>query len=239
MSELMLQVQGVHAAYDGIRVLNGISLEVRRGEIVTLIGANGAGKTTLLRVVSGVLPPLAGRVLFEGRDITRLPAHKIARRGLQHIQEGRVLFRQMTVWENLLMGAASRRSEEIQAGLDAICEIFPILHERRRQAAGTLSGGEQQMLVIGRALMARPRLLMMDEPSLGLAPILVSEVFAKIRELKSAEVAILLVEQNAKKALQVGDRGYVLEVGNIVLEGSTQQLRTSPKVRDAYLGVSG
>ena len=232
----MLVVKGIEAGYGAIQVLKGIDLEVEKGEIVTLIGANGAGKTTLLSVISGILIPTKGEVRFEEENIVRVPPHKIVRRGICLIQEGREILSEMTVLENLLMGAFIRSGENLSDSLDAVFQMFPALQGRQSQLGKTLSGGEQQMLAIGRALMAQPRLYMMDEPSLGLAPLLVNEVFAKIEELKSKEVGILLVEQNARKAFQVADRGYVLEIGKIVLSGSGDELSSNEKVREAYLG---
>jgi branched-chain amino acid transport system ATP-binding protein len=232
----MLVVKGIEAGYGAIQVLKGIDLEVEKGEIVTLIGANGAGKTTLLSVISGILTPTKGEVRFEEENIVKVPPHKIVRRGICLIQEGREILSEMTVLENLLMGAFIRPGENLSASLDMVFQMFPVLLQRESQLGKTLSGGEQQMLAIGRALMAQPRLYMMDEPSLGLAPILVNEVFAKIEELKSTDIGILLVEQNARKAFEVADRGYVLEIGNIVLAGSGEALSSNEKVREAYLG---
>jgi len=232
----MLIVKGIEAGYGTIQVLKGVDLQVKKGEIVTLIGANGAGKTTLLRVISGVINPTRGEVIFEGEKITKTPSHQIVGRGIFLIQEGRAILKKMTVLENLLMGAFIRPRENLNDSLEAVFHIFPILRQRQTQPGETLSGGEQQMLALGRALMARPRLFMMDEPSLGLAPILVNEVFTKIRELKSDEIGILLVEQNARKALQIADRGYAIEVGRIVLTGTGEELRSNQKVQEAYLG---
>ena len=232
----MLAVKGIEAGYGAIQVLKGIDLEVEKGEIVTLIGANGAGKTTLLSVISGILTPTRGEVRFEEENIVKVPPHKIVRRGICLIQEGREILSEMTVLENLLMGAFIRPGENLSGSLDVVFQMFPVLQQRESQLGKTLSGGEQQMLAIGRALMAQPKLYMMDEPSLGLAPILVNEVFAKIEELKSEDVGILLVEQNARKAFQVADRGYVLEIGKIVLAGSGEELGSNEKVREAYLG---
>ena len=232
----MLFVKGIEAGYGAIQVLKGIDLEVEKGEIVTLIGANGAGKTTLLSVISGILTPTRGEVLFEEENIVKVPPHKIVRRGICLIQEGREILSEMTVLENLLMGGFSRPSEHLDESLEVVFQMFPVLQERESQLGKTLSGGEQQMLAIGRALMAQPRLYMMDEPSLGLAPILVNEVFAKIEALKSEDIGILLVEQNARKAFQVADRGYVLEIGKIVLAGTGEELSSNEKVREAYLG---
>jgi branched-chain amino acid transport system ATP-binding protein len=232
----MLVVKGIEAGYGAIQVLKGIDLEVEKGEIVTLIGANGAGKTTLLSVISGILTPTRGDVRFEEENIVKVPPHKIVRRGICLIQEGREILSEMTVLENLLMGAFIRPGENLSDSLDMVFQMFPVLQQRESQLGKTLSGGEQQMLAIGRALMAQPRLYMMDEPSLGLAPLLVNEVFAKIEELKSEDIGILLVEQNARKAFQVADRGYVLEIGKIVLSGSGEELSSNEKVREAYLG---
>jgi len=232
----MLIVKEVEAGYGAIQVLKGVDLRVQKGEIVTLIGANGAGKTTLLRVISGVITPTRGEVIFEGEKITRIPSHKIVEKGIFLIQEGRAILKKMTVLENLLMGAFIRQGENLNDSLEAVFNIFPVLGQRQKQLGETLSGGEQQMLALGRALMARPRLFMMDEPSLGLGPILVNEVFTKIRELKSDEIGILLVEQNARKALQIADRGYAIEVGKIVLTGTGEELRANQKVQEAYLG---
>lgn len=232
----MLGVEKIDAGYGNIKVLKGVSLEVHQGEIVTLIGANGAGKTTLLKTISGILTPAHGRVTFEGKEITRMAPHRIVNRRICLIQEGRAILKKMTVLENLLMGGFSRGGEDLSGPLDAVFAMFPFLKERREQLGETLSGGEQQMLAIGRALMAQPKLLMMDEPSLGLAPLLVNEVFVKILELRSATVAILLVEQNARKALQIADRGYVMETGRIVLSGTGEELRSNQKVQEAYLG---
>jgi len=232
----MLTVKGIEAGYGSIQVLKGVDLEVKTGEIVTLIGANGAGKSTLLSVISGVLAPRQGVVIFQGKNIVRMPPHKIVRRGISLIQEGREIFGEMSVMENLLMGGFSRPSEDLKPTLMVVFEMFPVLERRQHQLGRTLSGGEQQMLAIGRALMAKPKLIMMDEPSLGLAPILVNEVFSKIVKLKSEDVAILLVEQNARKALKIADRGYVLENGSIVLQGSGDMLYANQKVQEAYLG---
>jgi len=232
----MLTVKGIEAGYGSIQVLKGVDIEVRTGEIVTLIGANGAGKSTLLSVISGVLVPRQGEVIFRGKNIVRMPPHKIVRRGISLIQEGREIFGKMSVMENLLMGGFSRPSEDLKQTLMVVFEMFPVLERRQNQLGRTLSGGEQQMLAIGRALMAKPKLIMMDEPSLGLAPILVNEVFSKIVKLNNEDVAILLVEQNARKALKIADRGYVLENGSIVLQGSGDMLYANQKVQEAYLG---
>ena len=234
----MLNIKNLHVYYGGIHALKGISLEVGEGKIVTLIGANGAGKSTTLRTISGIVRPREGQIIFEGQDITGLPAYKIVGMGIAMVPEGRRIFPELTVTENLLLGAHIRRDAEgVQKDLEWICELFPILKERASQSAGTLSGGEQQMLAIGRALMSRPRLLLMDEPSLGLAPFLVKEVFKTIRQLHDEGTTILLVEQNARAALRIADYGYVLETGKIVLEGTGQELVHNDDVRKAYLGV--
>jgi branched-chain amino acid transport system ATP-binding protein len=233
----MLRVSDVHVGYGAIRALKGVSLEVNEGEVVALIGANGAGKSTLLRTVSGVLKPTAGDIAFAGRSIRGLAEDKIVRLGILQVQEGRGILTRMTVQENLEMGAYGRSDKVgIRQDMDMVFEKFPVLHERRRQFGATLSGGEQQMLAIGRALMARPKLLMLDEPSLGLAPMLVNEIFRTIMDFKREGRTILLVEQNARKALQCADRGYVLETGNIVLTGSGAALLRSEEVQAAYLG---
>jgi branched-chain amino acid transport system ATP-binding protein len=232
----MLEIQNLKAGYATVPVLKGVSLEVNKGEIVTLIGANGAGKTTLLRAITGIIPSEAGDVIFAGEDIVKLPTHTIARKGLCLVPEGREIFGEMTVYENLQMGAFSQSDEHCAETLEVVYEMFPVLKNRPRQLGGTLSGGQQQMLAIGRALMARPSILMMDEPSLGLAPIIINEVLDTITRLKSSEVGILLVEQNARKALKIADRGYVLEVGQIVLSGTSEELASNDKVLEAYLG---
>jgi len=233
----MLRVSDVQVGYGAIRALRGVSLEVMEGEVVALIGANGAGKSTLLRTISGVLRPSSGDVLFEGQSICGVAEDKIVRRGILQVQEGRGILTRMTVQENLEMGAY-RRSDRagIRHDMEMIFDKFPILRDRRKQFGATLSGGEQQMLAIGRALMARPKLLMLDEPSLGLAPMLVREIFRIIMDFKQEKRTILLVEQNARKALQCADRGYVLETGSIVLTGSGAALLKSEEVQAAYLG---
>jgi branched-chain amino acid transport system ATP-binding protein len=234
----MLQVGGVHVGYGAIRALRGVSLEVNAGEVVALIGANGAGKSTLLRTISGVLTPSRGEVLFEGRALNGMAEDRIVRLGILQVQEGRGILTRMTVQENLEMGAYVRSGKaEILRDLEMVFDKFPILRERKKQFGATLSGGEQQMLAIGRALMARPKLLMLDEPSLGLAPMLVQEIFRIIGDFKREKRTVLLVEQNAKKALQCADRGYVLETGTIVLSGSGQDLLKSEAVQAAYLGA--
>jgi branched-chain amino acid transport system ATP-binding protein len=233
----MLRVSDLHVGYGAIRALKGVSLEVNDGEVVALIGANGAGKSTLLRTISGVLTPTAGDITFEGRSIRGLAEDKIVRLGLLQVQEGRGILTRMTVQENLEMGAYGRSDKAgIRQDMEMVFTKFPVLRERRWQFGATLSGGEQQMLAIGRALMARPQLLMLDEPSLGLAPMLVNEIFRTIREFKRENRTILLVEQNARKALQCADRGYVLETGTIVLTDSGEALLKSEEVQAAYLG---
>jgi branched-chain amino acid transport system ATP-binding protein len=233
----MLRVSDLHVGYGAIRALRGVSLEVNEGEVVALIGANGAGKSTLLRTISGILQPSRGDVLFEGRSLHGLPEDRIVRLGILQVQEGRGILTRMTVLENLEMGAYGRSDKAgVRQDLGMVFEKFPVLRARQRQFGATLSGGEQQMLAIGRALMARPRLLMLDEPSLGLAPMLVQEIFRIIMEFKREKRTILLVEQNAKKALQCADRGYVMETGAIVLSGSGETLLKSEEVQAAYLG---
>ena len=234
----MLSIQGLRAGYGKIEVLHEVALSIEQGQIVTLIGANGAGKTTLLKTISGLIRPAAGRIDFEGESIVRRPPHRIVARGLSHVPEGRAILKRMTVLDNLRMGAYVRSDAEVNRDIDSVFTRFPVLSERRDQMAGTLSGGEQQMLAIGRALVARPRLLLLDEPSLGLAPKFVTRIFLTLRELKQEGKTILLVEQNARQALQVADRGYVLERGRIVLTGSGQELLNTPEVRQTYLGQS-
>ena len=234
----MLEIRDLMVNYGAITALHGISLKLAAGEIVTLIGANGAGKSTTLRAISGILKPVSGSVAFEQEELAGAPAHEIVGRGLAHVPEGRMVFPNLTVAENLRMGAYLRRDvEKFAADLDYIFKIFPRLKERQAQTAGTLSGGEQQMLAIGRALMSKPKCLMLDEPSLGIAPILVQTIFAAIQEInKQLGLTILLVEQNANLALQISHRGYVLETGRIILEDDSAALRTNPEVREAYLG---
>ena len=233
----MLRVTDLHVGYGAIRALQGVSLEVNEGEVVALIGANGAGKSTLLRTISGVLKPTAGNIAFEERSIRGMAEDKIVRLGILQVQEGRGILTRMTVQENLEIGAYGRSDKDgIWRDMEMVFEKFPVLRQRRRQFGATLSGGEQQMLAIGRALMARPKLLMLDEPSLGLAPMLVQEIFRTITDFKREGRTILLVEQNARKALQCADRGYVLETGNIVLTGSGEALLKSEEVQAAYLG---
>ncbi len=232
----MLNIQGINVYYGNIHAIKDVSFHVHPGEIVTLIGANGAGKSTVLKTISGLLRTKTGEITFDGQDIRTTAPHKIVGMGLAHVPEGRRVFLSMTVEENLEMGAFTQPASGVGASLADVYERFPRLKERRRQIAGTLSGGEQQMLAMGRALMSRPRLLMLDEPSMGLAPILVQQIFDIIRELHAAGTTILLVEQNARMALSIADRGYVLETGCIVLEGTGQELMQSDAVKKAYLG---
>ncbi len=233
----MLEVEDLRVAYGQIEAVKGVSFSVDAGQVVTLIGGNGAGKTTTLRTLSGLLRPGSGRVVFEGEDITSVPAHDIVRRGIAHSPEGRRIFPRLTVRENLELGAFIRRDPEgVQADLERVLELFPVLRERSSQAAGTLSGGEQQMLAIGRALMSRPRLLMLDEPSMGLSPIMMQRILSTVRELKEQGTTILLVEQNAQAALSLADEGYVIETGRIVLSGTGPELLANEDVRKAYLG---
>jgi branched-chain amino acid transport system ATP-binding protein len=233
----LLEVTDLRVAYGNIEAVKGISFYVDAGEVVTLIGGNGAGKTTTLRTVSGLLRPKAGEIWFESERIDVLPAYDIVRLGIAHAPEGRKIFPRMTVRENLDLGAFSRRDpSEIDADLERVYQLFPVVKDRRNQSAGTLSGGEQQMLAIGRALMSQPRLLMLDEPSMGLSPILMDRIFSVIRELKAAGTTILLVEQNAQAALALADRAYVIETGRIVLGGSGEQLSQDDQVRKIYLG---
>ncbi len=233
----LLEVSEIDVFYGRIQALRGVSLHVEDGEIVTLIGANGAGKTTTLRAISGLTPPTAGRIRIRGEDTTHLPAHAIVAMGIGHAPEGRRIFARMSVRENLDLGAFIRRDGTIGADLERVFGLFPRLGERQNQVAGTLSGGEQQMLAIGRALMSRPRVLLLDEPSLGLAPLLVETIFQVIQDINRAGTTILLIEQNALKALTVAQRGYVLETGRIVKEGTAKALLESPDVQRAYLGI--
>jgi branched-chain amino acid transport system ATP-binding protein len=233
----VLEVEGIHTFYGSIHALKGISLKVHEGEIVTLIGSNGAGKSTTLRSVNGLIHPRRGKIRFLGEDITRTPPHKVVAKGISQSPEGRKLFPRMSVTENLEMGAFQRRDRSgLAEDMDRVFALFPRLAERRKQKAGTMSGGEQQMCAIGRALMARPKLLMLDEPSLGLAPIFVQRIFETVVEINRQGTAILLVEQNALMALDVANRGYVLETGHIALEGPATELRTNEQVRKTYLG---
>jgi branched-chain amino acid transport system ATP-binding protein len=234
---MLLEVDDIRTHYGSIEALKGVSLTVAEGEIVTLIGANGAGKSTTLRSISGLTPVSSGRVLFEGGEITRVPAHEVVGHGIALAPEGRHCFPRMTVRENLELGAYRRRGEDITADFERVFELFPRLHERERQKAGTMSGGEQQMLAIGRALMARPRLLMLDEPSMGIAPVLIERIYETIGEINRSGVAILLVEQNANYALDASERGYVLETGRVTLAADSRSLRDDPEVQRAYLGA--
>ena len=233
----MLQVENLKSSYGRIEALHGISLDVAAGEIVALLGANGAGKTTLIRAISGVQPISAGRVCFEGRPIERVPAYARVALGIAQVPEGRQLFAPLAVEDNLKLGAWTRRAGDMEAELAAIYQLFPVLAERRHSAAGTLSGGQQQMLAIGRALMAKPRLLLLDEPSMGLAPMLVEQIFEIVCGLKRSGLTVLLVEQNARAALSIADRAYVLETGRITAGGSAADISVDPRVRAAYLGV--
>jgi len=236
MANELLSVNDINVYYGAIHAIKGISFTVNEGEIVTLIGANGAGKSTSLNTVSGLLRSKTGSIEFDGRDISRIPAHKLVKMGLSQVPEGRRVFLQMTVQENLEMGAYTASSGSTASSLDKVYELFPRLKERYKQIAGTLSGGEQQMLAMGRALMSQPKLMMLDEPSMGLAPILVEQIFDIIRNLHAAGTTILLVEQNARMALSVADRAYVLETGKITLSGDAKDLLHDDNVRKAYLG---
>ncbi|MBQ9156958.1 MAG: ABC transporter ATP-binding protein [Eubacterium sp.] len=236
MADKLLSVNDINVYYGAIHAIKGISFEVYNGEIVTLIGANGAGKSTSLNTISGLLRSKTGSIEFEGRDISRIPAHKLVKMGLSQVPEGRRVFLQMTVQENLEMGAYTAPAGSVSSSLDKVYELFPRLKERYKQIAGTLSGGEQQMLAMGRALMSQPKLMMLDEPSMGLAPILVEQIFDIIRNLHAAGTTILLVEQNARMALSVADRAYVLETGKISLSGDAKDLLHDDSVRKAYLG---
>lgn len=233
----MLEVKDLEVFYGVIQAIKGISFEVNEGEVIALIGANGAGKTTTLQTVSGMLTPKSGSIMFEGTDITKTPGHKIVSMGMAHVPEGRRVFAQLSVYENLKMGAYTRKDkDEIEESLERVYKSFPRLQERKNQAAGTLSGGEQQMLAMGRALMSKPKLILMDEPSMGLSPILVEEIFHIIEEISRGGTTVLLVEQNAKKALSIADRAYVLETGKIALAGDAKDLLNDESVRKAYLG---
>ena len=234
----LLEVSAIWARYGAIEALKGVSLTVDEGEVVTLIGSNGAGKSTTLRAIAGLTPPFAGRITFDGEDITSVPPNEIVTRGIALSPEGRRCFSRMTVRENLDLGAYRRRdTAAIASDLERVLELFPRLKERADQKAGTMSGGEQQMLAIGRALMAKPRLLLLDEPSLGIAPVLVDRIYETISEIHRSGVAILLVEQNAHRALDAADRGYVLETGRVALTDATVSLRHDPRVQEAYLGT--
>ena len=234
----LLELENIHSYYGHIHALRGISLTVEEGEVVTLIGSNGAGKTTTLRSINGILPPREGRIIFRGEEIQGVPAHDMSSKGIAQSPEGRKIFSRMTVLENLEMGAYHRNDrKEIQDDMDRVYDLFSRLKEREKQEAGTMSGGEQQMLAIGRALMSRPKLLLLDEPSMGLAPVLVERIFQIIEEINRQGTTILLVEQNANVALDVATRGYVLETGEIVNAASAEKLRQDPKVREVYLGA--
>jgi len=234
---MLLEVAGLTSHYGRIQALHGIDLAVAEGELLALVGGNGAGKTTLLRTISGVQPASGGRIRFEGEDLARVPAARRVARGISQVPEGRQIFAPLSVADNLLLGGYTRPAGELAASLERVYAMFPVLAEKRREPAGTLSGGQQQMLAIGRALMARPRLLLLDEPSMGLAPLLVAEIFRAIAALKAAGTTIFLVEQNAHAALAIADRGYVLETGRIVLQDSGPALLANEKVQQAYLGV--
>lgn len=233
----LLEVKDLQVYYGVIQALKGISFEVNEGEIVTLIGANGAGKTTTMQSIIGLIPSRHGSVTFDGQDITKMPCHKIVHHGLTQVPEGRRIFQELTVYENLLMGGFSQKDQSLlKNDIENIYERFPRLAERKNQIAGTLSGGEQQMLAIGRAMMSRPKLLLLDEPSMGLSPLLVDQVFEIIKQLRDDGTTILLVEQNAGKSLAISDRAYVLELGEIVLSGTGAELAASDEVKKAYLG---
>lgn len=233
----MLKVENLEVYYGVIRALKGISFEVNQGEIIALIGANGAGKTTILHTITGLLNAKSGSINFEGKDLTKVPAHKIVSMGMAHVPEGRRIFQELTVYENLQLGAYTRNDKkEFTDTLKMIYERFPRLEERKTQIAGTLSGGEQQMLAMGRALMSHPKIILMDEPSMGLSPLYVSEIFDIIKEINAGGTTVLLVEQNAKKALSIADRAYVLETGNIVLSGDAKELMNDDSIKKAYLG---
>lgn len=233
----MLEIKGLEVYYGVIQAIKGISFEVKEGEVIALIGANGAGKTTTLQTITGMLKPTAGEVIFEGQDISKIPGHKIVTMGMAHVPEGRRVFAELSVYENLKLGAYTRKDkEEIAESLQRVYRSFPRLEERKSQLAGTLSGGEQQMLAMGRALMSKPKIILMDEPSMGLSPILVEEIFNIIREISADGTTVLLVEQNAKKALAIADRAYVLETGNIVLSGDAKEMMNNDAIKKAYLG---
>ena len=233
----MLEVKDIEVHYGVIKAIKGVYFSVNEGEVISLIGANGAGKTTILNAITGIVPISSGSIEFEGKEISKIPAHKIVYMGMSHVPEGRRVFSQLSVLENLKLGAYSRKDPaEIEESLANVYKRFPRLEDRKKQLAGTLSGGEQQMLAMGRALMARPKIVLMDEPSMGLSPILVSEIFDIIKEISNAGTTVLLVEQNAKKALSIADRAYVLETGNIVKSGPAAELLNDESVKKAYLG---
>ncbi|MDO4298880.1 MAG: ABC transporter ATP-binding protein [Lachnospiraceae bacterium] len=233
----MLEVKDLEVYYGMIQAIKGVSFEVNEGEVIALIGANGAGKTTILHTITGLLSPKKGSVKFEGKEITKIPAHKIVSLGMAHVPEGRRVFAELSVYQNLKMGAYTRKDKaEVEETLATVYKRFPRLEERKNQLAGTLSGGEQQMLAMGRALMSHPRIILMDEPSMGLSPILVNEIFDIIQSVSASGTTVLLVEQNAKKALSIADRAYVLETGNIVMSGEAHVLLEDDSIRKAYLG---
>ena len=237
MAEIMLKIDNIHVYYGAIHALKGVSLEVHKGEIVTLIGANGAGKSTTLRTVSGLLAPKSGGISFLGENIAGMPAHEIVKHGISQVPEGRRIFAEMSVQENLEMGAFTRKDKAgVEKDFEIVYNRFPRLKERRKQQAGTLSGGEQQMLAMGRALMSRPKLLLLDEPSMGLAPLLIKEIFSIIEDINREGTTVLLVEQNANMALSIAHRAYVMETGRITLQGAAKDLAASEDVRKAYLG---
>ncbi len=232
----ILDVQDLNVYYGVIQALKGISFHVEKGEIVTLIGANGAGKTTTLQTITGLIPSRSGHVIYDGKDITKVPGHELVKKGLAHVPEGRRVFATLSVYQNLMLGAYTRNDKtEIEDTLQMVYHHFPRLQERKNQMAGTLSGGEQQMLAMGRALMSKPQMIVLDEPSMGLSPIYVNEIFDIIKKIHESGVTVLLVEQNANKALAIADRAYVLETGNISIEGKASDLAADPKVRAAYL----
>ena len=233
----MLEIRDLEVFYGMIQAIKGVSFEVNEGEVIALIGANGAGKTTILHTITGLLTPKKGQVIFEGQDITKVPAHKIVSLGMAHVPEGRRVFSHLSVYQNLKMGAYTRKDkDEIEKTLETVYKRFPRLEERKNQIAGTLSGGEQQMLAMGRALMSHPRIILMDEPSMGLSPILVNEIFDILQSVSASGTTVLLVEQNAKKALSIADRAYVLETGNIVMSGDATELMNDDSIKKAYLG---
>ena len=233
----LLEIRDIEVFYGVIQAIKGISFDVNEGEVIALIGANGAGKTTILHTITGLLQPKNGSIVFDGKDITKVPAHKIVAMGMAHVPEGRRVFSQLSVYENLKMGAYTRKDKaEIEESLEMVYGKFPRLEERKNQLAGTLSGGEQQMLAMGRALMSHPKIVLMDEPSMGLSPIFVEEIFKIIEEVSTSGTTVLLVEQNAKKALGIANRSYVLETGNIVLDGDATELMNNETVKKAYLG---
>lgn len=233
----MLEIKNLEVYYGVIQAIKGISFEVNEGEVIALIGANGAGKTTTLHAITGLVPAKAGEILFEGKNIAKIPGHKIVSMGMAHVPEGRRVFAELSVYQNLRMGAYTRKDKnEINKNLEMVYKRFPRLEERKNQMAGTLSGGEQQMLAMGRALMSQPKIILMDEPSMGLSPIFVNEIFDIIKEVSAAGTTVLLVEQNAKKALSIADRAYVLETGKITLQGDAKEMMNDESVKKAYLG---